>query len=66
MSIVRNTIREQHLRTALELAPRKRALHRSREYLAKRGKAKESDALFDQAERIAHRTPRIFERASRI
>jgi tetratricopeptide (TPR) repeat protein len=57
---------EQHLRTALDLAPRQvgRFVDLAK-YLAKRGRAKESDALFDEAERIAPESPRvIFERAS--
>ena len=57
---------EQHLRTAVELAPRQagRIIDLAK-YLAKRGKAKESDALFDQAEQIAPQNPRvIFERAA--
>jgi tetratricopeptide (TPR) repeat protein len=57
---------EKHLRAALELAPRQvgriTALAR---YLSAHGHAKESDALFDQAERIAPQDPRvIYERAS--
>jgi tetratricopeptide (TPR) repeat protein len=57
---------EKHLRAALQLAPRQvgriTALAR---YLSAHGNAKESDALFDQAERIAPQDPRvIYERAS--
>ena len=57
---------EQHLRTAVELAPRQASrLIDLAKYLANRGKTKESDALFEQAERIAPQNPRvIFERAS--
>jgi tetratricopeptide (TPR) repeat protein len=57
---------EQHLRTAVELAPRQASrLIDLAKYLANRGKMKESDALFEQAERIAPQNPRvIFERAS--
>jgi tetratricopeptide (TPR) repeat protein len=57
---------ERHLRTAVELAPRQagRVVDLAK-YLATRGRAKESDALFDQAERIAPQSPSvIFERAS--
>ena len=57
---------EQHLRTALELAPRQvgRVIALAR-YLAAHGRSKESDALFDQAERIAPEDPCvIYERAS--
>ena len=57
---------EKHLRAALELAPRQvgRVVALAR-YLAARGHAKESDALFDQAERIAPEDPHvIYERAS--
>jgi len=57
---------EQHLRTAVELAPRQASrLIDLAKYLANRGKTRESDALFEQAERIAPQNPRvIFERAS--
>ena len=57
---------EQHLRTAVELAPRQASrLIDLAKYLANRGKTKESDALFEQAEQIAPQSPRvIFERAS--
>ena len=57
---------EQHLRTAVELAPRQvgRVIDLAK-YLASAGRTKESDALFEQAERIAPENPRvIFERAS--
>jgi tetratricopeptide (TPR) repeat protein len=57
---------ERHLRAALELAPRQvgRVIALAR-YLSAHGRAKESDALFDQAERIAPQDPRvIYERAS--
>jgi tetratricopeptide (TPR) repeat protein len=56
---------EQHLRTALELAPRQvgRVVALAK-YLSARGRVKESDALFEQAERIAPEDPRvIYERA---
>ena len=57
---------EQHLRTALELAPRQvgRVIALAK-YLSAHGRSKESDALFEQAERIAPEDPRvIYERAS--
>ena len=57
---------ERHLRTAMELAPRQvgRIIALAR-YLSAHGRAKESDALFDQAERIAPENPRLlYERAS--
>ncbi len=57
---------EQHLRAALDLAPRQvgRFVDLAT-YLAKRGKSSESDALFDQAQRIAPENPRVlFERAA--
>jgi tetratricopeptide (TPR) repeat protein len=57
---------EKHLRAALELAPRQvgRVVALAR-YLSAHGRAKESDALFDQAERIAPEDPRVlYERAS--
>lgn len=57
---------EQHLRTALELAPRQvgRVIELAK-YLSERGRNKESDALFDQAERIAPEDPRVlYERAA--
>jgi tetratricopeptide (TPR) repeat protein len=50
----------------VELAPRQagRIIDLAK-YLATRGRVKESDALFDQAERIAPQSPSvIFERAS--
>lgn len=56
---------EQHLRTALELAPRQvgRFLALA-QYLALRGRTKESDALFEEAERIAPDAPAVlYERA---
>jgi tetratricopeptide (TPR) repeat protein len=45
---------EQHLRQAIQLAPKQaaRVMELAR-FLAKRGRATESDALFDQAERMA-------------
>jgi len=57
---------ERHLRAAMDLAPRQvgRVVALAR-YLAAHGRAKESDALFDQAERIAPDDPHvIYERAS--
>jgi len=57
---------ERHLRAAMDLAPRQvgRVVALAR-YLAAHGRAKESDALFDQAERIAPEDPHvIYERAS--
>jgi cytochrome c-type biogenesis protein CcmH/NrfG len=57
---------EKHLRAAMELAPRQvgRVMALAR-YLAAHGHTKESDVLFDQAERIAPDDPRvIYERAS--
>jgi len=57
---------EQHLRTALELAPRQvgRVIELAK-YLSAHGRSKESDALFEQAEQIAPEDPRvIYERAS--
>jgi tetratricopeptide (TPR) repeat protein len=57
---------EKHLRAALELAPRQvaRIIPLAR-YLAAHGQTKESDALFEQAQRIAPEDPRvIYERAS--
>lgn len=56
---------ERHLRAALELAPRQvgRVLALAR-YLGLRGRAKESDALFEEAERIAPEAPKVlYERA---
>jgi len=57
---------EQHLRSALEMAPRQVGrLIALAKYLSARGRNKESDALFDQAEQIAPGNPRvIFERAA--
>ncbi len=45
---------EQHLRSAIQLAPKQagRVMELAR-FLARRGRAKESDALFDQAQRMA-------------
>ena len=45
---------EQHLRQAIQLAPKQagRVMELAR-FLAQRGRAKESDALFDQAEHMA-------------
>jgi len=57
---------ERHLRAAMELAPRQvgRVVALAR-YLAAHGQTKESDALFDQAQRIAPEDPHvIYERAS--
>jgi len=57
---------EKHLRAAMELAPRQvgRVVALAK-YLALRGRTNESDALFDQAERIAPEDPHvIYERAS--
>ncbi len=56
---------EQHLRAALELAPRQvgRLLALAR-YLGLRGRTRESDALFEEAERIAPEAPKVlYERA---
>lgn len=56
---------EQHLRRAMELAPRQvsRVVDLAK-YLAKRGQVKESEAMFDQAMNMAPDTPKIlFERA---
>jgi tetratricopeptide (TPR) repeat protein len=57
---------ERHLRAAMDLAPRQvgRIIALAR-YLSAHGRAKESDALFDQAERIAPGEPRVlYERAA--
>jgi tetratricopeptide (TPR) repeat protein len=56
---------EQHLRTALELAPRQAGrLIDLAKFLSMRGSNKESDALFDEAARIAPESPHLlFERA---
>src|SRR5712692_2197432 len=55
---------EQHLRGAAELAPRQagRVLDLAK-YIAKRGRVKESEALFDQAMQMAPNNPKVlFER----
>jgi tetratricopeptide (TPR) repeat protein len=57
---------EEQLRRAAELAPRQvgRVLDVAK-YLAKRGRFRESEALFDQAARMAPDSPKVlFERAS--
>jgi tetratricopeptide (TPR) repeat protein len=57
---------EQHLRRAAELAPRQvgRVLDVAM-YLAKRGRIKESEAMFDQAARMAPNSPKVlFDRAN--
>jgi cytochrome c-type biogenesis protein CcmH/NrfG len=57
---------EQHFRDALELAPKQvgRFLDLAK-FLATRGKTSESEALFDQAAKVAPEEPRVlFERAS--
>ena len=68
MSIARSTIpRNSICGPALQLAPRQvgRVIALARKYLSAHGRNKESDALFDQAERIAPEDPRvIYERAS--
>jgi Flp pilus assembly protein TadD len=56
---------EQHLRHAAELAPRQvgRIVDLAK-YVAKRGRIKESEALFDQAMQMAPNSPKVlFERA---
>ncbi|MGH9666858.1 MAG: tetratricopeptide repeat protein [Bryobacteraceae bacterium] len=56
---------EKQLRRAMELAPRQvgRAVDLAK-YLAKRGRVQESEAVFDQAQRMAPDSPKIlFERA---
>lgn len=56
---------EQHLRSALELAPRQagRFIDLAK-FLSMRGRAKESDALFAEAEKIAPENPHVlFDRA---
>jgi tetratricopeptide (TPR) repeat protein len=56
---------EQHLRHAAELAPRQvgRVVDLAK-YVAKRGRIKESEALFDQAMQMAPNSPKVlFERA---
>lgn len=51
---------EQHLRKARELAPKQVGLIVDlARFLAKRGRLKESDALFDQAASIAPENPRV-------
>jgi tetratricopeptide (TPR) repeat protein len=57
---------EQQLRRAAEIAPRQvgRVLDVAK-YLAKRGRIKESEAMFDQAAKMAPDSPRVwFERAN--
>ena len=57
---------EQHLRTALALAPRQvgRFIDLAK-FLGARGRAKESDAFFEEAERLAPDSPRVlYERAA--
>ena len=56
---------EQHLRTAIELAPRQASRFIDLAiFLATHGRAKESDTLFSEAERIAPENPKLlFERA---
>jgi tetratricopeptide (TPR) repeat protein len=57
---------EQHLRSALQLAPRQvgRFIDLAK-FLAFQGRVKESDALFDQASQVAPANPRVlFERAA--
>jgi tetratricopeptide (TPR) repeat protein len=59
------TAAEEHLRRAAELAPRQvgRLLDLAN-YVSKRGRIKESDALFEQAMRMAPDNPKVlFERA---
>jgi tetratricopeptide (TPR) repeat protein len=56
---------EEHLRRALELAPRQvgRVIDLA-SYLSKRGRVQESEAVFAQAEKMAPNTPRVlYERA---
>jgi tetratricopeptide (TPR) repeat protein len=56
---------EEHFRAALHLAPRQvgRFIDLAK-YLAERGRAKESDAVFEEAERVAPNTPKLlYERA---
>ena len=57
---------EQHFRTALEIAPKQVGhLINLASFLAVRGRHKESDALFEEAAKIAPANPRVpFERAS--
>src|SRR5258708_6741127 len=57
---------EQQLRRAVELAPRQvgRVLDLAK-YLSKRGRVKESEAMFDQAAKIAPNSPKVlYERAA--
>jgi Flp pilus assembly protein TadD len=57
---------EQQLRRAAELAPRQvgRILDLAK-YLAKRGRVKESEAMFDQAAKMAPQSPKVlYERAA--
>jgi len=56
---------EEQLRRAAELAPKQAGRFMSlAKYLAKRGRYKESEAMFDKAERLAPNNPQIlFERA---
>jgi len=57
---------EQHLRRAADLAPRQvgRVLDVAK-YLSKRGRIKESEAMFEQAARMAPNNPKVmFERAN--
>lgn len=55
-----NDAAEQHLRHAVQLAPKQwgRVMELAR-FLGKRGKTKESDALFEQAAKLAPGNPRI-------
>lgn len=57
---------ENHLRSALELAPKQVGHFLDlAKFLAQRGKQGESDALFDQAAKVAPTSPRVlFERAA--
>jgi Flp pilus assembly protein TadD len=63
----RNTTRpKRQLRRAAELAPRQvgRILDLAK-YLAKRGRVKESEAMFDQAAKMAPQSPKVlYERAA--
>jgi len=56
---------EEHLRRAVELAPRQASrLVDLATYLSKRGRVKESDAMFAQAAKVAPNNPKVlFERA---
>lgn len=51
---------EQHFRRAIQLAPRQvgRLIDLAR-YLAKQGRVEESDAVFDQAQRLAPDSPKV-------